>query len=209
MIGLLGAHRTGKTSLAQSYAKKHGIVFLETPVSVIFKELGYSPSDQFDFGTRLMIQEVILERLDAMYANMAGVQAICDRTPIDLMGYTLAEVHGHAVAPEEQARLARYIARCYEVLNKRFTALLLIQPGIPVVPAEGKAPLSAGYIEHLNSLMLGLACDQRVKIPHYYLMREVTDMEDRIGRLENVVMKVQYALGQSSAQHRESGGMFH
>jgi len=209
MIGLCGAHRTGKTSLAKAYAEKHGIIFLETPVSSIFKELGYDPADKLDFSTRLSIQEVILERLDAYYATVAGVQAIADRTPVDLMGYTLADVHGHAVSPDEEKRLARYIARCYEVINKRFTALMLIQPGIPVVPAPGKAPLSAGYIEHLNSLMLGLACDQRVKVPHYYLMRHVLDPEERLDRLEQVAAKAQYYHGQTVIQHREAGGVFH
>src|SRR3569832_345872 len=68
LIGLCGAHRTGKTSLAKAYAKKHGIAFMETSVSAIFKELGLDPAASFDFKTRLDIQEVILERLDAKYS---------------------------------------------------------------------------------------------------------------------------------------------
>src|SRR3569832_863688 len=71
LIGLCGAHRTGKTSLAKAYAKKHGIAFMETSVSAIFKELGLDPAASFDFKTRLDIQEVILERLDAMYSGGA------------------------------------------------------------------------------------------------------------------------------------------
>src|SRR3569832_662701 len=82
LIGLCGAHRTGKTSLAKAYAKKHGIAFMETSVSAIFKELGLDPAASFDFKTRLDIQEVILERLDAMYSMVAPVSfAIVDRTP--------------------------------------------------------------------------------------------------------------------------------
>lgn len=209
MIGIMGAHRVGKSSLAKAYAEKHGIKFIETPVSSIFKELGYDPAGVFDFATRLEIQEVILDRLEALYALYAGQNVIVDRTPIDMMAYTLAEVHGHAVAPEEQARLARYIERCFEVVNKRFTLLLLIQPGIPIVPAPGKAPLSPAYIEHLNSLMLGLGCDQRVKVPHYYMLRHVTAMEDRVDRLNGVVSKAYQAHALASAQYQEVGGMLH
>jgi hypothetical protein len=34
--------------------------------------------------------------------------------------------------------------------------VMIVQPGIPIVPAPGKASLNTAYIEHLNLLALGL-----------------------------------------------------
>lgn len=208
MIGLLGAHRTGKTSLARAYAEKHGIEFIETSVSAIFRELGHDPADSFDFKTRLSIQEVILDRLDAVYGAVSPtVQAITDRTPIDMLAYTMAEAVGGTVRKREQERFEAYVQRCFEVTNKRFSTLLLVQPGIPLVKARGKAVLNQAYIEHLNSLMLGLSCDVRCSVPHFYIRRAMTEMADRITAVENAVGRSFMAVRQEATAYREAGGL--
>jgi len=210
LIGLCGAHRTGKTSLAKAYAKKHGIAFMETSVSAIFKELGLDPAASFDFKTRLDIQEVILERLDAMYSMVAPVSfAIVDRTPIDMLGYTMAEAIGHTVGGADQARFAKYAERCFEVTNRRFSTLVLVQPGIPLIEEEGKAAINQAYIEHLNSLMLGLTVDERIKCSHFYILRALTDMDDRITALESAVRQSGYQLRQQKESLLAQGGMLH
>lgn len=95
MIGLCGAHQTGKTSLARAYAEATGAMFIESPVTNIWTELGLDPSNpNFGFKTRLDAQELILERLDKAYASAAGVNAIADRTPIDMLGYTMRHERG-------------------------------------------------------------------------------------------------------------------
>lgn len=208
MIGLCGAHRTGKTSLARAYAEKHGIAFVETSVSAIFRDLGHDPSAAFDFKTRLDIQEVILTRLDAVYGALNPAElAITDRTPIDMLGYTMSEAIGDAVSAADQARFQKYVERCFDVTNRRFSTLVLVQPGIPLEIAAGKAVLNDAYIEHLNSLMLGLSVDQRVKMPHYYIPRQLTKMEDRIAALENAVGRAEHIAQQDSNTWRQSGGL--
>src|SRR3569832_1283795 len=138
LIGLCGAHRTGKTSLAKAYAKKHGIAFMETSVSAIFKELGLDPAASFDFKTRLDIQEVILERLDAMYSMVAPVSfAIVDRTPIDMLGYTKTEAIGHTVGGADQARFAKYAGRGGGGAGRRGAARGRGRPGGPRGGGEG------------------------------------------------------------------------
>ena len=186
MIGLSGAHRTGKSSLARAFAEKHGIPFVETSASQVFKDLGIDPAATHDFSTRLTVQEEILKRFDAMYAKYPG-EAITDRTPLDMLAYTLAEAVGNAVSQEDQARFKKYIESCIFVTNRRFSTILVVQPGIPVVWAEGKAALNDAYIEHLNSLILGLACDERIKPAHFYIPRDMTDMDERISALESAV----------------------
>jgi predicted ATPase len=208
MIGLCGAHRTGKTSLARAYAEKHGIAFVETSVSAIFRDLGHDPSATFDFKTRLDIQEVILERLDAVYGSLNPADlAITDRTPIDMLGYTMSEAVGESVTTADQDRFKKYVDRCFDVTNRRFSTLVLVQPGIPLVFQPGKAIINAAYIDHLNSLMLGLSVDQRVKMPHYYIPRQLLTIEDRLAALENAVGRAENIALHDSQSWRQSGGM--
>lgn len=187
MIGLCGAHRTGKTTLARAYAEKHGLEFVQTSLSAIFKDMGYDPAEKFDFATRLTIQEEILRRTDRMYAAVGPKPAITDRTPVDYIAYTMGDAIGDAVPEDQQARFKKYVQNCIDVTNKRFGVLLVVQPGIPVVAEEGKAALNHAYIEHLNSIILGLSVDERIKAAHFYIPRHMTGMEDRIAALDFAV----------------------
>jgi predicted ATPase len=190
VIGLAGSHRVGKTTLARDYAERYGFTFLETSVSGIFKELGYDPADTFDFSTRLSIQEQVLSKVDAMYGAADHRDLlITDRTPIDMLAYTLAEANGNLVSESDQGRLESYMQRCFSVVNRRFSSLILVQPGIPIVSAEGKAAPNKAYIEHLNSLMLGLMMDERVKVTNFYIRRSFVGREERIKVLDFAIDK--------------------
>jgi len=185
MIGLSGAHRTGKSALARAFAKKHKLTFVETSASAVFQEMGLDPSVTYDFSTRLTIQEEILKRFDKLYASHTrSDMSITDRTPLDMLAYTMAEAIGDTVLEEDQKRFEKYIQSCFDVLNKRFSTLIVIQPGIQIVAEEGKAALNNAYIEHLNSLILGLSVDERVKAAHFYIPRHMKGMEDRIAAVE-------------------------
>ena len=190
MIALLGAHRTGKTTLAKAYAERYEIPFVETNVSGIFKELGVDPAKLNNIEERIGIQLEILKRTSDLYQTHATFGGfIADRSPLDMCAYTLADI-GNEVLPETTDKaVLGYIKSCIEVTNKYFATLLLIQPGLPLVAAEGKASLSPSYIEHLNTLMLGLMVDSRVTVPHYYIPREMTDHESRLSALEEAVAR--------------------
>jgi predicted ATPase len=204
MVALAGAHRTGKTTLAREYAAKHGARFMETPVSLIFKELGYDPAQKFDFPTRLMIQEEILKRLDAMYRDVdPRVLTITDRSPLDMLAYTLGECSGAAVGDSEQSRLRSYIDRCFEVCNMRFSTVVVVQPGIELVEQEGKAVANPAYIEQLNTLILGLTVGGRLKVAHYYVPRRVTSLADRIKTLDYAIGKTRFDAQQAMLCDRE------
>lgn len=189
MIGLCGAHRTGKTTLARLYAEKHKIRFVETSVSAIWHELGYDPATTYDFGTRLMIQEEILKRVDFVLSQHAGTEFITDRTPLDMAAYTLADAIGDRVPPTMQKRLAKYVEDCFHSANRRFGVILLVQPGIQLVDEPGKAPINEGYIEHLNSLILGLTVDERLRPAHFYMPRSLKDIDERMVALEAAISR--------------------
>jgi len=184
VIGLAGAHRVGKTTLARAFAEKHGLVFVQTSASEVFREFGMDPATRYTFDDRLSVQEEILKRFDQQYAAVGAAPAITDRTPLDMLAYTLAEAVQDMVTERDQRRLKKYVQDCIDVTNKRFGVLLVVQPGIQVVAEDGKAALNDAYIEHLNTLILGLTVDERIKAAHFYLPRGMLDMEERIAAVE-------------------------
>ena len=188
MIGLLGPQRCGKSTLAKTYAEAHGIPFVETSASTVFKDMGLNPAKTYDFGTRMAVQEAILGRFNEQYFH-APSQAITDRTPLDLMAYTLSECLNETVPPNLEDQLDRYIHRCFESLNNYFSIVMLIQPGIALVAQEGKAGISRGHIEHMNALMFGLMVDPRNRVPSYFMRRQYVSMTERMQALEDTTLR--------------------
>lgn len=61
IIGLLGAHRTGKTTLAKATAEASGIRFMQVQLSEAQRILGFDSSKQdYTFKERRQIQEGLL-----------------------------------------------------------------------------------------------------------------------------------------------------
>jgi hypothetical protein len=185
MMGIAGAHRTGKSTLAKEFATRNGWHFITSSASKVFANLGMDPAKTYSFDERLIVQEAILKNFELDYRSAPlGVMSITDRTPLDLLAYTLAEVTGSTLNTQERRdRLTRYVNACVEATNCHFSALLVLQPGITPVVADGKGAMCPHYIEHLNSIILGLAVDERIKPAHFYIPRYMTDLEDRIGAL--------------------------
>ncbi|CAB4121763.1 AAA domain containing protein [uncultured Caudovirales phage] len=189
MIGLIGAHRTGKTTLAKAYAEEMEVPYVETSSSAVFERLGYSPKVDYDFGTRMIIQNAILDDAIVKYSQHTGM-FVTDRTPIDMLAYTIADIQRQNLSLEQSREFIKYFHRCFEESNKRFMCLTLIQPGIEIVDAPGKAPANPAYMEHLNTIMLGLLVGEFNSSSHFYLPRRTTDMQERVEALKFVVNKV-------------------
>ncbi|MEZ6841369.1 hypothetical protein ABVN80_14965 [Acinetobacter baumannii] len=82
----------------------------------------------------MKIQEHMIARLEDLYVEHFMGESklepvITDRTPIDLMMYTLAAVTD-GLSDEQSQRLEAYLNKCFEVQNKYFTGVMLVQPGI-------------------------------------------------------------------------------
>ncbi|MDY6991021.1 MAG: AAA family ATPase [Pseudomonadota bacterium] len=174
-LGLIGAHRCGKTTLAEALALRMHWPLIKTQVSQVFKQAQLQPHQPLDFATRLRIQTQILH---TARENWQAEHFVTDRTPIDFMAYTLADIHGKTVV--DMHALEEYLVDCFETINQIFTHLILLQPGIPLVYAPGKAALNKAYIEHLNTLMLGLCHDQRLHCPSRIIKRQILSLEERV-----------------------------
>ena len=176
-LGLCGAHRTGKTTLAIALADRFSFHFVRTTTSQVFAQLGLDPAEPMDFNTRLYVQNHVLDAAELVWQDSA-MPFVSDRTPIDMIAYTLGDIQGKTEVDFDL--LNQYIERCFDSTNQFFPNLAIIQPGIPLVYAEGKAALNAAYIEHINVLVLGLCGDRRLKAHVFCNDREAIDLEARI-----------------------------
>jgi len=184
-IGICGAHRTGKSTLGQSLANQIGIPFISIGTSAIFAKHGIDPSKPMDFRTRLSIQWEILTHAVGTWYDMTE-PFICDRTPIDMMAYILADVQGETLDKHTEKELQNYLHLCRLATEKHFDNLVLIPPAIPIVHEVGKASLSRGYIEHVHLLCLGMLHETPVN--GYMMDREVKELGDRVSDVVRFLM---------------------
>lgn len=195
-IGFAGAHRTGKSTLAQELGKKLNLNMLDNPAVTAFNMLGLHPDDNLTFDRRLMVQMLILERFKAAAKPSVRFQGqvhtprfVCDRTPLDYAAYMLSEVNSEVandLMQTDEDFLAKYLADCNEAMNE-LDLVFIVQPGIEMVAEKGKAVLSRGLQEHLNDLIIARAtvCDTEcILIP-----REMTDFYDRLSFVYQNVMQ--------------------
>jgi predicted ATPase len=176
-LGLCGAHRTGKTTLAIALADRLNMPFVRTTTSQVFAQLGLDPAEPMDFQTRLFVQNHVLDAAQQVWQNSA-TPFISDRTPIDMIAYTLGDIQGKTEVDFDL--LNQYIDRCFASTNQFFQNLVIIQPGIPLIYEEGKAALNAAYIEHINILVIGLCSDRRLTANVFCNAREAINLEIRV-----------------------------
>lgn len=184
-IGLCGSHRTGKTTLASALAARCGKSVLKTQTSAVFAAHNLDPAQEMDFKTRLWIQGHILDDAQGLWEKQTQA-FIADRTPLDMLAYTLADIQG-VTEVDHQALLA-YRARCFELSNRFFPNIVILPPAIPLVHEAGKAALNPAYIEHLHCVMLGLAHEESLNSRPLVMPRAVLDLEARVAQvLQNFV----------------------
>jgi hypothetical protein len=176
-LGLCGAHRTGKTTLAIALASDLNIPFVRTTTSQVFAELGLDPAETMDFKTRLFVQNHVLDAAEKVWQNSPS-PFVSDRTPIDMIAYTLGDIQGKTEVDFDL--LNQYIDRCYASTNQFFQNLAIIQSGIPLIYEQGKAALNPSYIEHINVLIIGLCQDSRIKANVFCNPREAIALDLRI-----------------------------
>lgn len=184
-IGLCGAHRTGKTTLAKAFADLKGFKFISAGVSGVFEELGIEPSSSLDVKTRLMVQNAILDRYEQQVAGQTDF--VIDRTPIDMIGYMLADLRQDDFAGEG-ASIARYVQRCADVAKSTLDMATLLKPCIPVKHEPGKGLLDRQYIMGLHWVIAGAL--EHYGLTHSVMPAEVDTVDGRVARLEGDVVAI-------------------
>ncbi|MFP3983721.1 MAG: AAA family ATPase [Desulfurivibrionaceae bacterium] len=186
-IGLCGSHRTGKTTLAAKIAEKSKLPFIKTATSQVFARNGLDPAERLDFASRIRIQHEILREAEKDW-DKAEHAFVTDRTPIDMMAYTMVDIVG--TSKVEFSELQRYFDRCYSITNRFFSCLFFLEPGIPIIYEKGKAALNRSYIEHLNVLMKGFILDDRLERPVRMIPKEILALEERAAWVDESLKKL-------------------
>jgi hypothetical protein len=177
---LCGAHRTGKTTLAKAFSDQSGMPFVQTGASHVFADMGLDPKVDYPLDVRLEIQKRILDSFEKQCSSLRTKHFITDRTPVDFMAYTMADIQRENVRGQLEKDIEKYLVDCADVSNSLFSILVVLQPGIPLVEAEGKAPANVPYIEHISHLIMGIVVSEVVQSAHFYIPRHITSLEDRI-----------------------------
>lgn len=176
-IGLCGAHRVGKTTLALAVSQAAQIPFLKTHTSQLFAARGLDPAKPIPFHTRLSIQQEILTAGEQVWRQAEG-PFISDRTPLDMAAYTLADIQG--TTEVDSPALLGYLQDCLDKTNRFFATLVIVPPGIPLIHEPGKAALHEAYIEHIHTLIVGLCYGKHISAKVCQLERTTLSLDERV-----------------------------
>ena len=182
MIGLTGAHRTGKTTLAKAWAKENDAEYVALPK--VIEAMGLEPKDINTLGVRLKVQRKLVEACHDTFSNKRAM-FISDRTPLDVAAYTLADGSMDMTLSQQQ-EMVSIVEDCIDITNSCFKMLALLQPGIPYVSEPGKPLFNVAYQEHIHSLIVGFLSDPRVEISWWHFPRIQLDHDERMDGLDFV-----------------------
>lgn len=176
-IGFTGAHRTGKTTVAKLLSAEMGCEFIQTSTSKIFLDNGLSPAESYNIDTRLRIQNIVL--LDAVekWGN-AKSSFVTDRTPIDFIAYTLANIKQEEITEFYDLKIQKYINDCISATNLHFSHVFEVMPGIKIVDEPGKASTMSSHIDHIAYLISGIITSN--KWTTIMPLVTMTNIDDRV-----------------------------
>lgn len=203
--GLVGAHRVGKTTLMERLSNETDYGLIETDVGSVFTKAGINPATHMDFATRIRIQNLILDHCESIWSRERGYKFFTDRTPICMLGYTTADLIGCTKLTDEEFKAYMdYRQRCFDSTNRFFGLLVVVQPGIAIVDPGDKptAALNRAYIEHLNSLMIGLAHSEETETTTLTLDRDCLDLDERCSSIiASIEMEAGFAKDEFKGEH--------
>lgn len=189
MIGLMGAHRVGKSTLCEGIVRIGSGAVFELPISIskMQKELGFNSSNQsYDWETRKVIQNGLLKKFDEILLSNSITRAcisqqqpkfITERTPLDLIGYLLINAPDNPTADDMQW-ISNYIDKCITLTNSHHEKIYLIQPGIKYVECETSAKEDS--MDILNAIYLKTLLDPRLTVDRVIVPQEMTDLTERV-----------------------------
>lgn len=188
-VGLSGSHRVGKSTLAKAYAEREGIHFVQTTTSQVFEQMGLNPAVSQPLAKRIEVQQRILDTLDKQYSSAGLSPFIADRTPLDCIAYTMVELGQEKMTLKNEKLLSAYFADCIECANNHFSIIAIVRPGINLVSAPGKASLGKHYIDHLATIIDGLATRSSIQARTFAIPRDAMTVEERVDALGHIVDK--------------------
>lgn len=177
-IGFCGAHGTGKTTLVIALSHSIGVPYIPIDASNVFLEHKFHPSDKLDIRARLFLQQKILAKAEDIWFDVDEPSFICDRTPLDMAAYLLADVGNGELDKHTQDEVMDYLQDCVKITIKYFDKIVLVPPAIPFVEREYKAAINQPLIFKLHTQLLGML--NYLDLPYKELPKDCLDLGDRV-----------------------------
>jgi len=176
-IGLCGAHRTGKSTLARLFSEVNGVPMIASSVSAIALRYNFDMDHhRRDEPAFREMQNVILDTLEKSFRGQP--EFVSDRTPLDAAAYLLADMQASTGSPLFQENVLRYVDRAVQLTNELFDVVILVPPGISFEAADGKPGANLAYQEHHHLIVRGLTGE--LSIPNGELARDNLNLDDRL-----------------------------
>lgn len=139
-IGLAGAHRVGKSTLAAAYADKYEMIYIPSRVTDVVKGVLERGADPNTLDGLIAVQRAILHAHIADTDAVRGKRWISDRTSLDMLVYTGIKASRLPVSVSKQEfadKVTPLMRECVQAAP-RYAAVVMVQPGIDYVEVEGK-----------------------------------------------------------------------
>lgn len=195
-IYLGGAHRTGKSTVAQKVAQQLGYCYIPTKLGEmkLWERMG-SPSAHYSYGERVLIQEELFDYFVNVIDSVQGTNNVFDRSLFDLIGYlhtnydsTCSAVFDDKVCNKLLPAMANFYKNDYNTLT------FIVQPN-PVYQymlveqgKNNKVYNSYAYRQALTDVIVGFAM-RRLQPHQYVIVPEHLDIDDTVDFITNYYTK--------------------
>lgn len=188
-LGFTGAHRSGKTTLANFAASEYGLTKIDSPAGKIVQGFGFDMGwdnrlafNRFEGNGSVvtgidMQWEIYNSLLDSL--SEAKDNYVSDRTPIDVAAYLMADATGYVGdewAREQTVLMAEQAIRDTERL---FDVVILTPPLLYYLEEVGKPANNPAYQEHHHFLCRGILFDDDLDLFWDEIRRESFSLETR------------------------------
>lgn len=173
IFGLCGVHRCGKTYLAQILAERFNMTFQPSVIRMSFEHHGLYPDQILTWEQRIAVQNTALDNIEKAIQKHrdANTRVIFDRTPIDLVGYTMTTVVEEGGYDHDT--FVRYMQRACSLM-KNYKRALVVQPhpdlDFKEEPYKGRN--EAQHMRLLENSMSSMAIMQGIPVLPYRISLE-------------------------------------
>ncbi|EHR3333742.1 AAA family ATPase [Salmonella enterica subsp. enterica serovar Senftenberg] len=155
-IGITGAQGSGKTTLARYIDAHYGIPYVDAGVGKLMSSLGVKVGERLPLYERLQVQMEIARHIEMITRGVEGF--VIDRTPADVMAYTLDLVG--QTNEDHCIELALDIEQfCHKAAISNFNAIAGLRPGVELSSKDLARPqrgsLDRLYVARIDALMCG------------------------------------------------------
>ena len=187
-IGITGAHKSGKTTLAKAVAKKWNITFVETSLSDVLRAYGVTPNEELPFAKRLEVQQGMIGHLINIMSD-AGDNFIADRTFMDIAAMTLSFMP-HNVSSIESETVRLIIDQCYRAQEAFFDKAIIVtnsfDPPMEEAAAE-KGIFCWSWNFQISAIVKGLALNPMNRCNTSFLPETASSLPRRMEHMERII----------------------